>query len=533
MSQFTNVSRRTALTRRGLLKSGAGAGIGAGAVAMGSGLPAFAAQEATPAGVTPVTAREGDVVKFSYLRPTWGPATFTKDGPYQQQLQELGKAEIEVQIIPVIDFDTKINTILASGDIPDVIWGGGPSVQIWKDAQDQGAFAPINAYLDQYPAVKDAVPQAFWDLLADDNGDIYFVPQLIYPVVPFFMFYRQDIFEAKGIAEPTNTEEFVAALEGLFGEGDLSPVTMGYPWHWKDFSTAFDYASNAWQLDPENADRILPWHVQDAQIETYYWFQDLYKRQLLDQNYGVNPEPNFSDDRFEGGKAAIAFSHWANFAKFQTSLTKLDPNAKVGVLDPLGESAGTRVVFPIDRGFYISAAYDNIEGFFDFLNWSLTGGTTFRRYGIENETYTLVDGAAVSITNSDRKPEFQTAQIEPLSFIAPMSEKLDWEVTRRNFEGAGIGESFDYVKGKFDTYAVNGYYDYRNTMIISPLDGENGSRLYEDYMRSVVDSVIINSERTREDWDKAVTAWGEGGGTAIIDEVNELQTDKSQPDYGL
>ncbi|MGC4105859.1 MAG: extracellular solute-binding protein [Thermomicrobiales bacterium] len=473
------------------------------------------------------------MVKFSYLRPTWGPATFTKDGPYQQQLEELGKVDIEVQIIPVIDFDTKINTILASGEIPDVIWGSGPAAQIWKDAQDQGAFAPINSYLDKYPAVKDAVPQAFWDLLADDNGDIYFVPNLIYPVVPFFMFYRQDLFEANGLKEPTSTDEYVTTLEGLVGDGDFSPMTMGYPWHWKDFSTAFGFASNAWQPEADNADRIVPWYVQDPQIETYYWFQDLYKRQLLDQNYGVSPEPNFSDDRFEGGKAAIAFSHWGNFAKFQTSLSKLDANAKVGVLDPLGDDAGTRVVFPIDRGFYISAAFGNAEGFFDFLNWSLTNGTTFRRYGIENETYKVVDGAGVLITNSDRKNEYQTAQIEPLRFLDPMSEKLDWDAIKRDYEGAGLGDSFEYVKGKFERYAQNGFYDYRNTMIISPLDGKNGSRLYEDYLRSVIDSVIINADRTREDWDKAVASWGDAGGNAIIDEVNTLQTDKSQPDYGL
>lgn len=530
MTEHANGSSRAALSRRGLLKSGAGLGLGA--AAMGNMYHASAAQDAA-ATIAEVTPREGDVVSFSYLRPTWGPATFSQGGPYQQQLQELGNVEIDVQIIPVIDFDTRVNTTLASGDIPDVIWGGGPAVRIWRDAQDQGAFAPINEYLDQYPAVKDAVPQAFWDLLADDNGDIYFLPNLIYPVVPFFMFYRQDVFEANGIAEPTNTEEFVATLEALGSDPDFSPMTMGYPWHWKDFSTAFDYASNAWQLDPEDDNRIVPWFVQDKQIETYYWFQDLYSRQLLDQNYGVNPEPNFSDDRFEGGRAAIAFSHWGNFAKFQTSLEKLDPNAKVGVLDPLGEAAGTRVVFPIDRGFYISAAYDNPQGFFDFLNWSLTDGTTFRRFGIENETYTMVDGAPVLITDSDRSTEFQNAQIEPLRFLDPMDEKLDWEVTQRNFDGAGIGEQFEYIRGKFERYAENGYYDYRNSMIISPLDGQHGSRLYEDYLRSVVDSVIINADRSREDWDEAVEDWGNAGGNDIIEEVNELQTDKTQPDYGL
>lgn len=524
---------RTELSRRGLLKAGAGAGIGAGSLAMGGGLHLAGAQDASPAAIPEVTPREGDVVQFSYLRPTWGPATFTGNGPFQQQLQELGKVEIEVQIIPVIDFDTRINTVLASGDLPDVMWGGGPAQQIWKDAQDQGAFAPINQYLDQFPAVKDAVPQSFWDLLTDENGDIFFIPNLIYPVVPFFIFYRQDVFDAAGIAEPTNLDEFVAACEALSANPDMSPLTMGYTWHAKDFATVWDFAEFGWQPSPEDENHIVPWFTQDAQIDMHFWFQDMYGRQLLDQNYGINPEPNLSDDRFKGGQSAIALANWASFAEFQTNLRQIDPNAVVGVMDPLSDTAGTRMVFPIDRGFYIAASYDNAEGFFDFINWTLTGGTTLRRYGIEGEMYTVEDGAPVPIPDTGRQSAYQGPQVEPLTFLAPMSEKLDWAAIQRNYEGAGIGDQFEYVKGKFETYGGNEFYDYRNTMIISPTEGENGSRLYEDYLRSTIDAVIINADVNREDWEAAVQEWRGAGGDDIISEVNELQEDKSEPDYGV
>jgi putative aldouronate transport system substrate-binding protein len=525
-----NRPRSSQVSRRGFVQ--ASAGLGASALALG-GAPAAWAQDASPAAIPEVTPRGGDTVSFSYLRPTWGPATFTKDGPYQQQLQELGNVEIEVQIIPVIDFDTRINTVLASGDLPDVMWGGGPSQQIWKDAQDQGAFAPINQYLEQFPAVKAAVPDSFWELLTDESGNIYFIPNLIYPVVPFFIFYRKDIFDAKGIAEPTNLDEFVAACEALAGDPEVSPLTMGYTWHAKDFATVWDFAEFGWQPNPEDENQIIPWFTQEPQKEMHFWFQDMYSRQLLDQNYGINPEPNLSDDRFKGGQSAIALANWAGFTEFQTNLWQIDPNATVAVMDPISETAGTRMVFPIDRGFYVAASYDNPEGFFAFLEWSLTGGTTFRRYGIEGETYNVVDGDPVPIPDVERAPEYQGPQIEPLRFLDPMSEKLDWAAIQRNFEGGGVGDQFEYIKGKFETYAVNQFFDYRNTMIISPTDGENGSRLYEDYLRSTIDSVIINADTTREDWDNAVTEWRGAGGDDIINEVNELQTDKAEPDYGV
>jgi ABC-type glycerol-3-phosphate transport system substrate-binding protein len=496
----------------------------------------FAAQAPafSVAAQTPVAPREGDEVSFSYLRPVWGPATFTKDGPYQQELEAQGKVKIDVQIIPVIDFDTKINTVLASGDIPDVIWGGGPGQQIWKDAQDQGAFAPINEYLDKYPAVKAAVPDPFWELLKNEDGEIFFIPNMIYPVVPFFVFYRQDIFEAKGIAEPTTIDELLAALESLVGDPNLSPLTMGYTWHAKDLGTNFDFALNGWMPADDNPDQILPWFAQQKQIDYYFWYQDLYKRQILDQNYGLNPEPNLSDDRFKGGKSVVAMAHWANFVDFTTNLRKVDPNAKLGVISPLSPTAGNRLVFPIDRGFYVSAAMENIDGFFSFLEWTLTGGTTLRRYGIEDKMFTVSeDGKAQPIPDVDREDAYKNAQVEPLSFLGPMSEKLDWDATQLGFESAGLGDSFEYVKGKFEEYAVNSFPDYRNPMIISPTEGEQGTQLYEDNLRPVIDSVIINAERTPDDWASALQKWRDNGGDQIISEVNELQTDKSKPDYGL
>ena len=351
--------------------------------------------------------------------------------------------------------------------------------------------------------------------------------------MPFFIFYREDIFDAQGLAEPTTLDEFVATCEALSGNPELSPFTMGYTWHAKDFATVWDFAEFGWQPNPDDANQILPWYVQDPQIDMHFWFQDMYNRQLLDQNYGINPEPNLSDDRFKGGQSAIALANWASFADLQTNLRQVDPKAEVAVMDPLSDTAGTRMVFPIDRGFYVSAAYDNAEGFFDFLNWSLTAGTTFRRYGIEGDMYSVQDGAAVPIPDTDRASEFQGPQIEPLSFIEPIEEKLDWATIQRNFEGAGIGDQFEYVRTKFETYGAKEFYDYRNTMIISPTDGENGSLLYEDYLRPVIDSVIINADRTRADWDAAIEDWQAAGGDDIIAEVNELQEDKSQPDYGV
>lgn len=471
-------------------------------------------------------------LSFTYLRPTWGPATYTKDGPYEQELERLANVSVDVQIIPVIDYNTKINTILASGDLPDVLWAPGPSSGVWAEAQDEGAFLPIDDQLEKHPAVRAAVPQSLWDRLKNADGTSYFIPSLIWPQVPFFMFYRADLLEAAGIAEPTTLEQFVSTLaEVKRAYPDHIPFTIGYEWHTKELATSFGVSKSGWEPSPNDLNRLDPWFVKEQEIELYFWLQDLHRQGLLDPDYGVNKEPNLSTNKFKSDKAVFAVENWAVFPDLVANLKKSAAKGKVGVLDPLEERGGSRPVFPIDRGFYISATMENPDGFFDFLEWSLTEGSDFRRFGIEGKTYTIVDGRKAPIPDTERDKAYQQPQLEPLGFIGPFSEKLDWEQLELSYAAAELGEEFGYVRGKFDTYMRNEYPDFRNPTVLSPTEAADGTRLTQDYLQKVTESCIINHDITRADWATAVEKWKAAGGAKIIDEVNQLQTDKSRPNY--
>ncbi len=532
---FTRLTSRSAaagkrsLTRRQLAQRSAALGVGGAAWA--AAMTATGPRRASAQAATP-TPREGDPVEFTYLRPTWGPATFTKDGAYQQQLQDLGKATIDVQIIPVIDFDTKINTILASGEIPDVTWGVGPHSGIWLEAQEQGAFQPINEFLDKYQAVRDAVPSTIWDNLTAEDGNIYFVPNLIWPIVPFFVFYRMDLFEQAGLSEPTTIEEFVSTLEAVKAAlPDHVAFSAGYEWHMKDIFTALGLSAGSWEPLPDDPNTLEPWMTKDKEIDARFWMQDLHKRELLDPEYRITKEPNRSTDNFKAGKVVIATENWLAYPDIVSNLRKVVPEAKVGVFNPLGATAGTRSVYPVDRGFYVASSFDNADGFFAFLDWTLTAGSDLRRYGVEGKTFTLEGDVHAPIADVDREADYKYPQLEPLKFLDPFTEKLDWDQMQLNFAAAGVGEDFEYIRGKYDAYFANDYPDYRNRYVISPTEASDGSRLYEDYLRGIDEGVVINHDLTKDDWIAQVDEWKEAGGADIISEVNELQTDKAKPNY--
>ncbi|MET9023306.1 extracellular solute-binding protein [Actinopolymorpha sp. NPDC004070] len=474
----------------------------------------------------------GGVTTFSYLRPTWGPATYTKNGAYERTLEKKAHVDIRAQIIPVIDYDTKVNTILASGDIPDVIWGSGPVSGTWKEAQDEGAFLPIDKYLDKYPAVRKAVPDTIWETLKDKNGDTYFIPNLIWPQVPFFLYYRQDLFEKANLSEPKTLPEFVTTLSALKSRyPKLVPFTMGYEWHAKELATSFGVAKSGWEPAPDDAHRLIPWFMKDKEIDLYFWLQDVHRKGLLDPDYGVAKEPNFSTDKFKAGKTVMAIEHWGAYAGISSDLRKVVPDARVGVVSPLGELGGNRVVFPMDRGFYVSAKIKDADGFFRFLDWTLTDGSTFRRWGVAGKTYKVVDGKRVPIPDNERDKAYQGPQQEPLHFLDPYDEKLDWDSMKLGFEASGVADRFDYVKGKFAEYTAKAYTDYRDPTVMSPTEVKKGTQLFEDLLQKPTQSTIINHKATRQDWLRAVDKWRAAGGDTIIAEVNRLQKDKSKPRY--
>ncbi|MCZ8511653.1 extracellular solute-binding protein [Paenibacillus filicis] len=531
MTIHRNLKKWTSLLLSGAVLAGVAAGCAKTDQAQTSAVNPEAGQKA---------ANNAAPYEFTYMRPVWGPATYVKGGPYEQQLFKEANVKINPQIIPVGEYNTKINVVLASGQIPDVIWGQPPYDSVSKQAQEQGAFLKINTYLDKYPAVKNAVPNTIWNDLKDKNGDIYFIPNMISPTVPFFLFYRQDWFEKLSIPEPKTIDELLAALNKIknsdLGKQGVYPLGL-YSWaSAKDLGTSFGIAQSGWMPDKQDAQKLLPWYAQNDQIDFLFWLQGLVKNGLMDPDFKFHNGSTQTEDKFVAGKIAVMPLNWTSYPNILQRLTKNDPNAKIGIMSPLqgpnGIQGGTKGLIPIDRGFYVSAKIKDPERFFQFLNWTLTDGSNLMQYGIEGKTYTVQNGAKIPIPDAQRSNDYKQFQIEPLQFISPMDTKLDWNQIKATAIGAGLGDAgFNLMKSKFDEYNKNIYQDYRNPFMVSGIENSKSTQLFNDYLLGPVEGAIISPKITKQDWQAAIQKWYSAGGQAMVDDVNRVQTDKSKPDY--
>lgn len=124
--------------------------------------------------------------------------------------------EVEVVAIPWDSIDEKLTTSVASGAGPDIVQIGLSKLRTFADA---GALLPLDELLATYPGL---APENFADGVAGKAtavaGQIVSVPWISDTRV---LFYRKDILEAAGIANPPGTwDQLRADAKVLTGRGE-------------------------------------------------------------------------------------------------------------------------------------------------------------------------------------------------------------------------------------------------------------------------------------------------------------------------
>lgn len=132
-----------------------------------------------------------------------------------QELEKRTNVHFEFQGIPQEDYATRLSTVLATGEFPDVIQIYTKEGQVYGR---EGAFEAVNDLAEMYAptyyaAIQDGMNQYYY---ADEEGKIYSVAFLMDPTMDMgekvlgglFIDYRKDILEAMGEKEPVTWDEW-------------------------------------------------------------------------------------------------------------------------------------------------------------------------------------------------------------------------------------------------------------------------------------------------------------------------------------
>jgi len=172
------------------------------------------------------------------------------DNDYTRWLTELTNISLELDIPPVADAQQKLNLMLASGDLPEVIIGCQSFLRLdqVQILADQGLLLPLNDYIDKYGVefkqVYEAYPQ-IEDLITMLDGKIYGLPHVndcYHCSMSQKMWVYQPWLDKLGLEVPTTTEEFHQMLKAFKeqdpngnGQADEIPlsgtVLLNGGWH--------------------------------------------------------------------------------------------------------------------------------------------------------------------------------------------------------------------------------------------------------------------------------------------------------------
>ena len=128
-----------------------------------------------------------------------------------------GGTKVNVNTVSHNTFQDTINAYL-QGTPEDVFtWFSGHRMRFFAD---KGLCTPID---DVWADVKSNYTEAFGTAVTGNDGHVYAVPTDYYP---WAVFYRKDVFAAKGYTVPTNWDDFKALCVKMKADG-LSPIAMG------------------------------------------------------------------------------------------------------------------------------------------------------------------------------------------------------------------------------------------------------------------------------------------------------------------
>lgn len=303
------------------------------------------------------------------------------------------------------DTANQIALVISSNDLPDFILSTSPARA--AEYGLQGAFMPLNDVIDQYMPNFKALLEQYPELKAtitSPDGNIYYFPRaMIDEHVRQYTGWaiRTDWLEKLNMSAPTTVEEMYELLKAVkasdLNENGVVGDEVGYMGDVRDIIALFDVGtratSNSYDALIEDG-KVVYGPTQEKFKVALEYVHKLYSEGLIDPDFPNNTS----------GKDAIATTvgNLINYGSVNGMMGKynklIGKQVYTGMVPPSTEYAkGVNLSgHPIiDAGFAgaICSTTQNVEEvakMFDY--WYSEEGQLLFYFGIEGDTYTMVDG---------------------------------------------------------------------------------------------------------------------------------------------
>lgn len=463
-------------------------------------------------------------------------------GPAVEAIKEKFNANIEAQFILQSDYEDKLSVIMASNDMPDVV--SMTVTQNFRQWAKQGAFLPLDDYIDQYETFK-MVPDDIWDQVMVD-GHIYSIPGY-HPRTAFSLTIRKDWLDNLGLDIPTDYEELKEVAIAFTkddpngnGKNDTYGFAMG-----ENISPEYHagaYWSTAWYHENEDG-QLIPGIIGPGRKEVIETLAEAYAEGAVTKDFAVLDWAQ-ANKEFYSGKAGIFIGTPSGMVEeYYLGLLEVNPEAEVVSIPYFEAPDGTQgnILGPgvLDMSVLpvrLKDEPDKVEKILEIMDYARTFIPVEERtpenerfdwlFGGEGIGYDVVDGIGVAREGAEDKQPFHymLQRHEFWKPYAPSDEANKHSIT--SYNDPKMQDFIATIEEMEKEYNKNPYADPTRG-IYSQTEEEKGEELNQYIIGE--QTKMISGHRSVSEWDDMVQEWMDRGGADLIKEKNEgLQERETQ-----
>ncbi|MFM9328097.1 extracellular solute-binding protein [Paenibacillus mesotrionivorans] len=444
--------------------------------------------------------------------------TDENNNPYLSFIENRTGLDINVIAPPEEVYEEKVNLIMSSGSLPDLVHIYRP---LWFDHYlQQDALTPLDDWLDKYGAdLKRRIPKEAWDRVRF-NGKIYAIPSLNEVRGIELMYIRKDWLDKVGRKAPVTLDEYYDVIKAFTledpdgnGKNDTYGLTMGENLiRSAPFFGAFGTQLDSWILK----DGALQYgSVMPETKEALAFLAKLYKEKLLDPEFVLNRNTSLAQ-KVENGQVGLYSATWYDTRGAIANNKAKNPRAEWMPLEYPTGPRGQKGVYDKDliRGYnVIPKGAANPEGALRYLEF-LAGdeGYTTLKLGFENQIWSMQNGKMVTDFAQHDKHLYR-------GIYQSMVDVLDPELNKKRLDSLGDFHLYENLKMIEQNLITNEFYG-SPTPAMSRLSGQLPN-LQEAFTR------IIMGVEPLDAFDRYVAEWMANGGALITEEVNAWYKEKN------
>lgn len=328
------------------------------------------------------------------------PATYVvEDNPVIEALEDLLNVNLEVEAPPISSYSDRRNIVLASGELPDIIYVNDTGASYTQWSRD-GLFLDLTPYLNETD-----MPNAYKVLTAQElnkvtvDGAVYSLPRVQTKPMDIIM-YRQDWLDKLGLEVPTTPAEFAEvakAFTTMDPDGNGLNDTFGWTLntdkgeHPRHMISGFGVRPS--DVPDENGNYELM-EASDEYIAYLDWMRDMYAAGAINPEFYLITANN-DDELWYAGKMGIRYvnTNVEHYVSDLGSTNWANPDREVAVAAPLMEEGQEKaaVYYPPQTwgNWAINADSENLEAAIKFLDACYTDAVNnLLAFGVEGITYT-------------------------------------------------------------------------------------------------------------------------------------------------